>query len=174
MLPVLPAVTPLDSQEIATIVAAFGTVSSAAGVCYVAAQLTDGRRFMKAQLINELEDEYVRHYAIYNRLLPGGDWSPQGCGPTTADEMGRLEAYLEFFEKISIIIDTGALDLRTVDRLYAFRFLIALHNPHAQRLIHRDEPYWGSLIELYRKWVDYRLERGLSIVNAQHVYAVGR
>jgi hypothetical protein len=154
--------------ELATVVASFGTVVSAIGVAIIATQLRDGRRFIKASLINELEREYRGLYSTYSRLLPDGPWSPSGPGPATPDDFAALEAYLEFFEKIAIILDTSALDLVTVDRLYGYRFFLALNNPHAAALIRRDAGYWVALEDLYQRWAGYREARQLPTVNDEH------
>ncbi len=154
--------------EVATFVAAFGTIASALGVGVVAIQLRDGRRFTKASLVNELEREYAGLYCTYTHLLPGGPWSAEGPGPDTLDDCSLLEAYLEFFEKIAIILETGALDLTTIDRLYGHRFFLALHNPHTHALMNRDHGYWVLLEDLYHKWSDYRDTRRLPTVNSEH------
>lgn len=147
-------------------VSTLSTVVSAIVMVYLARQVKDNRRFVKAQLLNAIEAEYgQRHYGTYNLLLPGAIWSPEGVGPNGYEDLHAIEAYLEFFEKISLILETGALDLDTVDRLFAHRFFLAMNNPHVEKLIHRDEPYWPALLGLHKKWSLYRKKRDMPTPN---------
>jgi len=160
----------MDWVIVSALVSTIGIAISAFAFVCLAVELGDGRRFMKAQLINELEREYRDHYSTYTMLLPGQPWSPEGPGPGGYDDLQLLEAYLEFFEKLSLIIETRALDLRSADRLYAFRFLLAMNNPHVEKLIHRDEPYWPALLSLHTTWTAYRVARGLPILNREYEF----
>ena len=146
-----------DASNIADIIM---TVLTIAAIVYAALQIRHAKDSLKAQLINSLEGEFKDYYKTYHKLLPGRAWSNDKEGPSTDEELNEIEAYLEFFEKIKLLIDGGSIDISTIDKMFAFRFFLIINNSHAQnKVIYRDAPYFLSLFALHKEWNEYRTQK---------------
>ena len=146
-----------DASNIAAIIMAPLTI---AAIVYAALQIRHAKDSLKAQLINSLESEFKDYYKTYHKLLPGRAWSNDKEGPSTDEELNEIEAYLEFFEKIKLLIDGGSIDISTIDKMFAFRFFLMINNSHAQnKVIYRDAPYFLSLFALHKEWYEYRTQK---------------
>src|SRR5215213_9782598 len=109
-------------MEIILLVASIvGSLSAAASVLYLAKQIKDSRRTVKAQFISSLEHEFIALFDTYAKLFPDEVWSSKGVGPKNPAELAKLIFYLGFFEKIAYLINLGALDFQTANQLFAFR-----------------------------------------------------
>lgn len=143
-----------------------GSIVASVTLLFIAVQMRDRRRFTQAELINTLEAEFRGLYHVYEKLLPTGEWSNSNGGPNSMEDLCEIESYVQFFERMEFVLELGALDLRNLDRLYAHRFFLVMHNVHVQgKLLYRDEPYFSALIKLYRRWYGYRRARGLPLPN---------
>ncbi len=143
-----------DASNISDIIIALFTIVV---VWYAALQIRHTKNSLKAQLINNLESEFKDLYGTYHKLLPGRIWSNDHKGPETDEELNLIELYLEFFEKIKLLIDEKAIDIGTIDKMFAFRFFLIINNIHAQnKVIYRDAPYFLALFALHEEWSKYR------------------
>ncbi len=82
------------------------------------------------------------------------------------EDVEAIEKYLNFFERIQLILDTQVLDLEIIDKLFAYRFFYLVHNPNVQSkvLLNSDmQPYFCSFFELYFTWLEYRRKKRLPI-----------
>lgn len=105
-------------------------------------------------------------YDTYARLLPGEGWSSASVGPQNRDELSQIIRYVGFFAKIKLLIDIDAIDIQTIDRMFVFRFFLAVHNRHVQEQILYSplyEGYWSQIFELHHRWSEFRRSRNLKI-----------
>jgi len=158
------------SPDFWNILNAIGAVASATvaaiGISLVVIQLRATRKIAEADLILRLEAEWVDHFsATYQEFLPGAKWAPDGPGPTGKDERVAIEEYLEFFATLSALIDKGLLPLALVDEMFAYRFFIAVNNPHTKDIVNANKDFWPSLLRLYSDWSSYRRKRDAVVVN---------
>jgi hypothetical protein len=161
-------------MDVAALATTAGSIGAVLTLLFIAVQLRDSRRSTQAQLVNTLEQEFRSLYPVYSSLLEGGKWSNTGKGPLSDQDLCDLEAYVQFFERMQLLRDLRALELRNLDRLYGQRFFLIMHNRHVQdKLLYRDEEYYVALIELYRDWFDYRTRRGLPLPNPGHLPSSG-
>jgi hypothetical protein len=151
------------------IAAVAGTVSvfvTGVGLWFVARQIKDGRRAIKAQFISGLENEVMGLYEVYTKLLPDGVWASSQVGPRSREEVSKIVPYLGFFAKIKFLIDLDAIDLPTVNRMFVFRFFLAVNNRHVQeKILYADlyEDYWSEIFALYHDWTRLRRRYNLKI-----------
>ncbi len=150
-----------DASNIAAIIMAPLTI---AAIVFAALQIGHARDSLKAHLINNLESEFKDYYKTYHKLLPGRAWSNDKEGPSTDEERVEIEAYLEFFEKIKLLIDGGSIDIRTIDKMFAFRFFLMVNNSHAHKVIYEDAPYFLPLFALHKEWYEYRTQRNREVL----------
>lgn len=154
-------------EAIAAISTGLGVVVTAGGLIFVAFQIRDARKAVQSQFINELSVEAASMYDTYTKLLPGESWSSSGSGPQTRDELAKIIAYLGFFAKIKILLEKRAIDIKTVDRMFAFRFFLVVHNRHAQeKILYADlyrEEYWAGIFALHYIWVDFKKSQNSKI-----------
>lgn len=153
-------------DAIAAISGIAGVIVTAGGLYFVARQIRVARESVKAQFINELSMEAANMYDTYTKLLPGEAWSSAGAGPQSLTERAQLIAFLGFFAKIKFLIEIEAIDLKTVDRMFAFRFFLIAHNRHVQeQILYADlyEDYWAGIFGLHYEWTKFRTEQNLTI-----------
>ena len=152
-----------DLSNLATTV---GSIVSSLTLLFIVMQLRASRRFTQAALVNTLEAEFRSLYPVYNRLLDDGEWSNDRVGPTTGEQLCEIEAYVQFFERLGLLLELGVLDLPNLDLMYGQRFFLVMHNTHVQdKLLYRDEDYFSLLIRLYQRWYLYRRSRRLPFPN---------
>jgi hypothetical protein len=150
------------------IVGAIASVTSAftslIAIPFVVVQLRSSNRIAKAQLINELERDIALHSTTYTMLTPGGKWHDCQAQLSDEDTVAILK-YISFFERVNAIIDTGVLDLPTIDLIFAGRFFYLFNNPHVTKLMNNSEihPYVTTMRGLYTQWYAYRKARHLPI-----------
>lgn len=148
-------------------------------VRYLADQVDIARVAAKGQFISNLEQEIVSQYNTYANLLPSGTWSLKesgtwastGVGPQTSVEVSQIIAYLGFFAKIKFLIDTKAIDFPTIDRMFAFRFFLVVHNRHVQeRILYSNQygDYWSAIFVLHQEWTEHRQKQGCDIPWAEN------
>jgi hypothetical protein len=143
-----------------------GLFFAGASVYYLARQVKESRKAVKAQFISSLENEFAALYDTYSKLLPDGDWFSTGCGPKGYAEIAQVAFYLSFCGKLEYLIELGAIDIETVNRLFAFRFFLAAHNTHVQeQILYADllGDYWSDVFDLHRRWLEYRERKGLGV-----------
>lgn len=142
------------SVSIITILSSFVT---SIGVFLVARQLRDSRRIAKAQFIHGLEQEFLQYGTIYVKLAPGGQWSTNTRGPQTPEDRFLVAEYLGFFGKIKLLLDDNIIDMKTVDRLFAYRFFVIVNNVHIQRsILYPEGNYFLEVFALHHQWRHYR------------------
>jgi hypothetical protein len=150
------------------ILGAISSVTSAftslVAIPFVAVQLRSSNRIAKAQLINELERDIALHSATYTMLTPGGKWYDSQAQLGDEDTVAILK-YISFFERVNAIVDTGVLDLPTIDLIFAGRFFYLFNNPHVTKIMTNSEiyPYVTTMRGLYAQWYAYRKARNLPI-----------
>jgi hypothetical protein len=89
-----------------------------------------------------------------------------GRGPQSLEERVKLIAYLGFFAKIKYLIEIKAIDLKTVDRMFAFRFFLTAHNCQVRELILYSDLYqgfWVGIFGLHYEWTKFRTEQNEKI-----------
>jgi hypothetical protein len=153
-------------EAIAAIAAVVGALVTAGGLYFVARQIKVGRESIRAQFINELSKEAASMYDTYTKLLPGEAWSSAEAGPQSLEERAKLIAYLGFFAKIKYLIEIKAIDLKTVDRMFAFRFFLIAHNRHVQEQILYStlyEGFWAGIFGLHYEWTKFRIAQNEKI-----------
>lgn len=156
----------LTWQAIAALGGVITALVTILGVWLVVHQIKDGRRAMKTQFISKLETEIASLNDIYAKLLPGETWSSPEIGPKGREEISKIVPYLGFFAKIKFLIDEKAIDLATIDGMFAFRFFLVVNNRHVQQwILFSDvyEDYWSEIFALHSKWIQHRRKHNLKI-----------
>jgi hypothetical protein len=76
----------------------------------------------------------------------GPDWQPTG------KEMSDVEAYMDVFERIQILVEQGSVDIATVDRLYSYRVINLTRNRHIVReKLEIKGEFWSDFCALWRE-----------------------
>jgi hypothetical protein len=156
----LATVTTDRWEIVGSIASTVNAITSLVAISFVAIQLKSSNRIAQAQLINELERDLALYTDIYVAI--GHQQSEESPEQTEADRIGILKC-ISFFERVHLVIETNVVDIATIDRTFAGRFFILFNNPQVLELLKNGEisPYMTSIRELYKKWYDYRIDRGL-------------
>jgi hypothetical protein len=155
----------IDRWEIiGSIASSVSAVGSLIAIPFVVMQLRSNNQIAKAQLINELERDISIHLTTITRLGIGNNLHRDSIDLTEEERIGIL-TYISFFERVHVIINTGVLDLQTIDYIFGGRFFYLFNNPTVKDLIKSSEfePYMISIRDLYAKWYAYRKSNNLPI-----------
>lgn len=156
---------PMDWNAVGALAALLSGLAAAAGLIFVGLQMSSGRRLAQAQFVNELARDIDAHSDAESCLDPQGRLYDVGCNLNTPDK-DQIEKYLNFFERVKYILDTGVLDMETIDGLFAYRFFHLVHNPNVQTQVLFEPgmyPYYRAIFELHGSWLQYRQSRKLPI-----------
>jgi hypothetical protein len=157
----------IDRWEVVnTIASSISAIASLVAIPFVIMQLRSNNQIAKAQLINELERDISIHLTTITRLGIGGNYNlSRDASDLTEEERIGILTYISFFERVHVIINTGVLDLQTIDYIFGGRFFYLFNNPIVKDLIKSSEfePYMISIRELYAKWYTYRKSKNLPI-----------
>lgn len=162
---VIALLPPTNWESLKAFAALLSAVAASLGLFFVGMQINSSRRLARAQFVNELARDIDEHAAIESKLDREGPWYPDGC-ELNHEAMDQTEKYLNFFERVKHIRDTKAVDMRTIDGLFAYRFFHLTHNPNVQTcvLYHPDmSQYFEAIFDLHADWLRYRQSRNLPI-----------
>jgi hypothetical protein len=156
-----------------TMLGAIGQLLAAAvtalGLLFVVLQIRAAGRVARADFVLRLEEGFTEPLlATYHKLLPGGPWSPDRAGPSSPAEISELENYLAYFATLQVLRTQGLLTLETIDRIFAYRFFIAVNNPHTSQMLKKNRDYWQLLYTLYRDWVKLRNNQNALVPQEQY------
>lgn len=138
----------MDFQNFATIL---GLIITGIGLIYAGIQLRDVKKIARGEFLLRLDEMFREHQDVHTRLRPGGMWATNEKEPSSVEDWVAVEKYMGLFERISVLIDDGIVDLATIDRLYGYRVFNIVANKVIRKAKLEGEPkqYWQDFIELY-------------------------
>lgn len=87
----------------------------------------------------------------------------------TDDNRQQFINYLVYLEGVAPLVLRGVLQLEHIDDLMAYRFFLAMNNPTLQEDQLKVFPdYYRGCFKLYKKWKQFRLEKGREILNEEY------
>lgn len=91
------------------------------------------------------------------------------------DDSVNIIEYLEFFENIGVIYESGTINMRALDNCFGEAFFVALNNKYIQEreLIPYKEHY-TTILRLYKVWFNYRKKRNLAIAYEEDALGVDK
>jgi hypothetical protein len=115
-------------------------------------QMEANEKINRARLWLSLREFMSRYDDIHCSLLKGGKWSMNGKGPETAEEWGKVSAYMGLFEHCNIMLEEGLIDLTTFKKIYEYRIENILSNKKIvmENLILKKDR-WHDFLELCKK-----------------------
>ena len=82
----------------------------------------------------------------------------------TEENHQKFINYLVYLEGLVPLILNDVISLKHVDDLFAYRYFLAVNNSEIQQKeLFEFAEYYRGCFKLYKKWKDYRLDRGLKI-----------
>lgn len=133
----------------------------------VAVQLRESKKLQEAEFIVNLNQTFVdndSYAAMYSEL-------EKSDREHSDPKLSRVEVsnYLTFFETIYLLVETGAIKMKTLDNLFSYRFFLAVHNKTVQDMKLVDEPdNFRNIYYLETMWMKYRKDKGLSIYKEEY------
>jgi hypothetical protein len=143
--------TTITLTDIATIILAIATTVS---LIYIGRQVRVTRQQTKGEFLLALDAQIEKSRPIIVRVLNEQAFKPVG------EDWPQIWAMMSIFERMNIMLDDRILDIRIIDRLYAFvlRAIIA-HDDIYERL-QATGAEWQDFIELCYAVADYRERKG--------------
>ena len=159
----------MDWNMVAALAGAASAVATATGLFFVTKQIRVASKIAAANFVLQLESEFTDHLGnTYQKFLSGSVWAPDQAGPAASDQVVELERYVDFFATLQILREKGLVSLDTIDKLFAYRFFIAVNNPHTVKVVKPNEQYWENLYSLYRDWAMLRQATKRPMPNEQY------
>src|SRR5215475_5142663 len=124
---------------VATLILALATMIS---VVYIARQFNLTREQAKGTFLLALDEQFQATYAIGLRMLGEPNFVPQG------DEWIDIWRTMSVFERMSVMVDDGILDVALVDRLHGFRLLSILANDAIYQRLQSTGGEWRDFIHM--------------------------
>jgi hypothetical protein len=142
------------------------------GFFFLTWQVHVASKIARADFIIRLESEYMNHHLVtYQKIIVKRQQSlnPQCIEINTGDktEISEIEHYLSFFANIQILLSEKLIDMKTVDKMFAYRFFTIANDPSVRQIVEPDKEYWELLYELYDEWAKWRNDQGKAIPNSQ-------
>ena len=134
-----------------------GSAVAIIGIIYIALQVRDTRRFARSALLNELEKESRDHRRAIQLVI--GEWESNKEIVPKEDDAYALFECLNLFERIKLLLDNDAIDLRTVNELFGFRFFHIVNNLNVQKhILYPNMNGFIAVFALHNQWRKYREE----------------
>lgn len=151
----------MDWINIAT---AFASLSSVFGIFLLFWQLRQQAKISRSAFLDKIAEDAEKYLPMFVRIDIEGDLFEECC--LTNTDKQQIIKILNFFERLQIFLNDGAVEFAPVDRMFSYRFFSMVHNVNVQRQIIRDprlQPYWGLIDELRLNWVIFRQQRSADI-----------
>jgi hypothetical protein len=149
------------------IVDIFGWLITAISVVFLGFQVNNTRRFYQSTFVNQLEQDFLKHAETCYELLSDGKWATDVT--LSREDIFHIENYLSFFEKLKLLLDKNVLDMKTLDKMFAYRFFVTLNNPNVQKILENRKNFYELLIYLEQDWRQWRESQGKPIPEEQFI-----
>ena len=154
----------LNWNQLGSLGSLFSGVAALVALLFVAYQLLEQKRIARAEFVNHLAADIERNIELESKLDLRGELyeSKESLGSLKVE---AIERYLNFFERVYYIVTSGAVDLATIDGLFAYRFFHMAHNPNVQAyiLLLENRAYFRPLFRLHRRWLRFRIRNKLDV-----------
>jgi hypothetical protein len=101
---------------------AAGLILTGIGLIFAGKQIRASQRVAAGDFLLKFDEMlFEQHNEVHQLLRPGGAWSGNRGGPTSAEEWIKVERYMGMFERIKVLVDYKLLDIDTVNHFYGYR-----------------------------------------------------
>lgn len=148
-------------------VAFFSLFIAAISAWLIAVQLKESKKLQEAEFIVNLNQTFVEHES-YAKMYSAIEKSDR---EQTEPKLTRVEVsnYLTFFETIYLLVESGAIKMKTLDDLFSYRFFLIIHNETIQKMKLVDSPFnFRNIYYLEDIWMKYRKDHGLPIYKEEN------
>lgn len=155
------------SDFVDSIIGILSLFVAAVSVVLIMAQLMEARTLQEAEFIVHLNQTFVDN-ASYAKMYSELEKSDR---EHIAPALSRIEVsnYLTLFETIYLLVENGAIKMKTLDDLFAYRFFLAVHNESVQKMKLVDAPYnFRNIYYLEYIWIKYREEREFPVYKIEN------
>jgi hypothetical protein len=139
---------PAFEMSIADLSALVLAVATTISLIYISRQLAVTRRQTKGEFLLALDDQFEKVRDILLKVVGDPTFQPDG------KDWPRVWALMSVFERVSIMVEDGIIDVGIVDRLYGYVMLRLLGNDAVFERLKATGADWQDFVELC-----YRLAR---------------
>jgi hypothetical protein len=158
----------LDWTLVGALASSVSALVAVVGFIYLFRQIRMVYRVASADFMLRLERQFADYVDTYEKLRPGGAWSSTEQ-PLQHLDVVKLISYLNFFASLHVILSHKFMDLRTIDKMFAYRFFIAMHNPHViKQVLEGHFLYLGQVLALYEEWMQQRKDWNKEVPQTQY------
>src|SRR4051812_38822927 len=136
----------MSVTDIANLTLAAGTLilalATMISVVYIARQFNLTRQQAKGTFLLALDEQFEATNTMTRRMVTEPNFTPNG------DEWIDVWRTMSVFERMSVMVDEGILDLALVDRLHGFRLLIIIGNDAIYQRLQATGGEWRDFIHM--------------------------
>ncbi|WP_018416352.1 hypothetical protein [Teredinibacter turnerae] len=126
----------------------------------IVSQLKHQKYLSIAQFISQTMDQLAEQKEFHQKLQSVDD-------PEITNS--EIVAFLNVFENIAALIETGVIGIEDIDNPFAYRFFLTVHHPKVQKMeLLEDKAYYKAIFKLHKQWVEYRKSKKLKTINIQN------
>ncbi len=134
-----------EGSRLQDVVVAATTVVGAVAIWF---QMKRSKDMAEGEFILMLNDSFSANEdikSVYSKLISEA--------PLVEEDRTAIVEYLTFFETIHLLMQRDVADLKLLDDLFRYRFLIAVNNPQVQDMeLLPDARYYRNIYTLYSQW----------------------
>ena len=128
------------------------------------------KQFITDENMTKVEHDLEKYYAIVKKIKCDNEESEQYLEmlrnkyEINKPERQYLVNYLVHLEGIAALINTGVIQLKSINDLMAYRFFISVNNPVVQELeLYPYSNYYKGIFNLFDEWKDYYDEKDMPL-----------
>jgi hypothetical protein len=129
---------------------------TAAGLVFVAQQISDTRRQATGQFLFELDSQFQQYVDLQDALMDGDNPS------YTPTDWPLVWRYLGLFERCKVLIDNHTIDMKTFEAFYGYRLYSVVANTAIRKSIASSHERHQYFIRLCNQVLKYKKARGLN------------
>jgi len=139
----------IDWTAVTAAISAVALLFGALAALYAAEQVRTARQLAKIEFMREYYVITQEYNDLQLKLVPGGEWTQPGSGPSTPEEWFRVQRYMGLVEQLHVWYRDGIIDLAEIDRTHSHR-IVALyaHSGIRERCLVRERFRWHDFLSL--------------------------
>ncbi len=152
------------------LISSFAALTSALGLLFVGIQARFSAKLARAQFLDKLSEDVNKNIEIEVELEPTGRLYNNIKIFDQSDRQKIIQS-LSFFDRLAHLYELGFIKIEIIDKMFAYRFFILVHNPNTQKfelLQEESRHFWRSVFALHKVWYAYRKRKNLLILRDEY------
>lgn len=140
---------------------ALTTFTAVFGVFGFIYQMAESKELEEAQFLIDLNKLYFNNKIFENILNAVTEGHPESF---QGDIKTEIVKYIDYFEPFYLILKNHAINMKTIDELFCFRFFALINSRYVQdTVLTPNHDFYHNIVRLHFIWKEYRTKNGRSV-----------